>query len=118
MQFGDNQFHIDPGPGSLNMAKNYGINLRANTALLVSHNTINHANDINAVLSAMTHGGFDKRGVLVAANNVINSTETSSPYLRDYYKNCIERFIYKSFKYSCRNEPSSPYGYNYICIIT
>lgn len=93
MQFGENQFHIDPGPGSLVMAKNCGINLRANTALLVSHNHLNHANDVNAVISAMTYNGFDKKGVLVADNTVINGSEKSKPYLRDFYKGCLERYI-------------------------
>lgn len=93
LQFGENQFHIDPGPGSLVMAKNCGVNLRANTALLISHNHLNHANDVNAVISAMTYDGFDKKGVLVANNDVINGSEKSKPYLRDFYKGCLERFI-------------------------
>ncbi len=75
------------------MAKQYGINLRANTSLFVSHNHLNHANDINAVISAMTYNGFDKKGVLVANNEVINGTEKSKPYLRDFYKNCLEKYI-------------------------
>ena len=49
LQIGDDQFHIDPGPGSLVMAKQAGINLRANTAVVVTHNHLNHCNDINAV---------------------------------------------------------------------
>lgn len=75
------------------MAKNCGVNLRANTALLVSHNHLNHANDINAVISAMTYNGFDKKGVLVANNAVINGAEGDAPYLKGFYKNCLERFI-------------------------
>ncbi len=75
------------------MAKSCGINLRANTAVFVSHNSLNHANDINAVISAMTYDGFDKRGILVANNNSINSSEKDTPYLREFYKNCLERFI-------------------------
>jgi ribonuclease BN (tRNA processing enzyme) len=93
LQFGENQFHIDPGPGSLVMAKQCGVNLRANTALLVSHNHLNHANDVNAVISAMTYNGFDRRGVLVANNTVVNGNGKSPPYLREFYKNCLERFI-------------------------
>lgn len=93
LQFEDNQFHIDPGPGSLVMAKNCNVNLRANTALLVSHNHLNHANDINAVISAMTYEGFDKKGVLVANNAVVNGNEKSKPYLMEFYKNCLEKFI-------------------------
>ena len=75
------------------MAKNCGVNLRANTALLVSHNHLNHANDVNAVISAMTYNGFDKKGVLVANNTVINGSEKSKPYLREFYKNCLEKYI-------------------------
>ena len=93
LQIGDDQYHIDPGPGSLVMAKETGINLRANTALFVTHNHINHANDINAVIDAMTYGGFDKKGVLVANNTVINGSAHYQPFLQKYYRNCLERFI-------------------------
>ena len=89
----DDQFHIDPGPGSLIMAKETGINLRANTALFVTHSHINHCNDINAVIDAMTYGGFDKKGVLVANNTVINGSENHKPFLQKYYRDCLERFI-------------------------
>ena len=93
LQVGDDQFHIDPGPGSLVMAKETGINLRANTALIVSHNHINHCNDINAVIDAMTYSGFDKKGVLVANNTVINGSEHYTPFLQKYYRDFLERFI-------------------------
>ncbi|MDP6600597.1 MAG: MBL fold metallo-hydrolase, partial [Candidatus Woesearchaeota archaeon] len=59
LQINDDQYHIDPGPGALVMAKETGVNLRANTALFVTHNHLNHCNDINAVIDAMTYGGFD-----------------------------------------------------------
>ena len=93
LQIGDDQFHIDPGPGALVMAKETGVNLRANTALLISHNHINHCNDVNAVIDAMTYGGFDKKGVLVANNTVINGSEHYTPYLQKYYRDFLERFI-------------------------
>lgn len=93
LQVDDNQFHIDPGPGSLTMAKEVGVNVRANTALLVSHNHLNHCNDVNAVIDAMTYAGFDKKGVLIGNNNVINGSQNQVPFLQEYYKNCLERFI-------------------------
>jgi len=93
LQVDDDQFHIDPGPGALVMAKETGVNLRANTALFVTHNHINHCNDINAVIDAMTYGGFDKKGVLVANNTVINGSEHYTPYLQKYYRDFLERFI-------------------------
>jgi len=93
LQINDDQFHIDPGPGALGMAKEAGINLRANTALFVSHNHLNHCNDINAVIDAMTYGGFDRKGVLVANNTVINGNENHAPFLQKYYRDFLERFI-------------------------
>jgi len=75
------------------MAKETGINLRANTALFVTHNHLNHCNDINAVISAMTYGGFDKKGVLVANNTVINGSLNHEPFLRKFYRDCLERFV-------------------------
>lgn len=93
LQFGEYQFHIDPGPGSLNIAKQVGVNIRANTAIFVSHNHLNHANDVNAVISAMTYDGFDKKGILVGNNPVVNGSENGPPYLREFFKNCLERFI-------------------------
>lgn len=81
------QFHIDPGPGSLVKAKQYELNLRENTALFVSHSHINHSNDTNSVIAAMTHNGDDKRGVLIT-NQVVNDE-----VLIDYYKNCLERVM-------------------------
>ena len=45
LQVEDLQFHIDPGPGSLAKAKQFGVNLHNNTAVLVSHAHMNHCND-------------------------------------------------------------------------
>ncbi len=90
LQFDDMQFHIDPGPGSLVRAAQNDINLRANTAVFTTCNHINHCNDINAVINAMTYGGFDKRGVLVAANSVVNG---DGSYLTDFHKRCLEKII-------------------------
>ncbi len=93
LQVDEDQYHIDPGPGSLVMAKEADINLRANTALFLSNDSINNCNDINAVIDAMTYHGFDKKGVLVANNTVINGSESQHPVLRKFYRDCLERFI-------------------------
>lgn len=90
LQIGELQFHIDPGPGALVRAAQHEINLRANTAVFATCNHVNHCNDLNAVISAMTYGGFDKRGILVASNSVING-QTS--YITDFHKKCLEKII-------------------------
>ena len=75
VQVEDHQFHIDPGPGALTSAVSCGINLRATTAVFVSHNHIYHCNDVNALIDAMTYSGFDKKGVLISNSTVVNGAE-------------------------------------------
>lgn len=87
------QFHIDPGPGSLSMAAMNELNPRENTAILVSNNNIISCNDVNAVIDAMTYSGFDKIGILVGNETLINGTENVKPYLTDFYKSCLEKYI-------------------------
>ncbi|MBA3064437.1 hypothetical protein FP803_03285 [Candidatus Woesearchaeota archaeon] len=89
----DMQFHIDPGPGALVRAEQYDVNLRENTCILISHNHLNHTNDINAVISAMTHAGLDKKGVLISNRTVISGDNNTDTILLNFYKNCLERYI-------------------------
>lgn len=93
MQVDGNQFHIDPGPGAVVYAKQNSVNLRENTAILISHAHLGHCNDVNAVIDAMTYSGFDKQGVLVANQTVINGTEEIKPYLTEYHRNCVEKMM-------------------------
>lgn len=87
------QFHIDPGPGALVQAKKYNVNLRENTVVLVSHAHINHCNDVNAVLAAMSHNKLDTKGVLIANDTLINGDEKTRPYITEFHKDCVERII-------------------------
>lgn len=93
LQINDNQFHIDPGPGALVRAVEYGVKLRANTSVLVSHTHLRHCNDVNAVIDAMTYRGFDKKGVLVCNKTLMNGEKDYQPYLLKFYRDCLERFI-------------------------
>ncbi|MBU0665844.1 MAG: MBL fold metallo-hydrolase [Nanoarchaeota archaeon] len=93
LKFNDNQFHLDPGPGAIIKAKDYGINLRENTAIFVSHNHINHVNDLNAIISAMTYSGMDKHGVLVCDEETLHGSENDYPGLKKHSKAMLERFI-------------------------
>lgn len=93
IQHDEIQLHINPGPGSTVRAIQYGVNLRANTALLVSDSSLLNCNDINAVIDAMTLGGFDKKGVLIANNTVVNGSEMTKACLTDKHKNYVEKAI-------------------------
>ncbi len=41
----------------------------------------------------MTYSGFDQKGVLISNHTFVNGAEGYKPYLSDYYKNFLERFI-------------------------
>ena len=93
LDFDGTQFHVDPGPASLLMAKAASVNLRENTAVFVTGNDMLRANDVNAVISAMTHEGLDKIGVLVCPSSVAEEKENSQPFLNREHKNFLERMI-------------------------
>ncbi len=87
------QFLIDPGPGCLGMMARHSINPREITALLVSHAHMNHCNDANAALSAMTLMGHDRKGVLICAPTLIKGTKRIQPVIPPYYQQFAERII-------------------------
>lgn len=93
LQVEDLQFHFDPGPGALVQASKCGVNLRNNTALLVTHNHINHCNDINAVIDTMTYSWMERRGVLLASKSVVHNTDNSHPYLTRHHQKLVEKLI-------------------------
>ena len=93
IQQDDLQFQIDPGPGALVRANEHGISVRANTAVIVTKNHIHHCNDVNAIIDAMTYKGLDKKGVLVSTESLILGTEKERPYLTEFHKSLLEKFI-------------------------
>lgn len=90
---GETQLHIDPGPGSLSAAAAYGIKIRENTAVLCSNNSLLSANDVNAVIDAMTYSGFDKHGVLVASTTVVHGSASEQRFLHEQLSEYLERVI-------------------------
>ncbi|MCK5107178.1 MAG: MBL fold metallo-hydrolase [Nanoarchaeota archaeon] len=91
LQMDGMQFIIDPGPGCLTRCADYGINIRNTVAVFVTHNHINHANDVNAVISAMTYNGLDKKGVLISNKTSFNGDENMRPMINEYTKRLVEK---------------------------
>lgn len=89
----NDQYIMDPGPGTLVRAAEQKVNLRNTTGILVSHNHLNHSHDTNAVISAMTHGGLDTYGVLVCSKTVLNGNEDMYPTVSKYHRRALERTI-------------------------
>lgn len=59
---------VDPGPGSLVRCAASKPKLDPTTldAVILTHRHLDHANDINVMIEAMTEGGFKKRGIVFA----------------------------------------------------
>jgi ribonuclease BN (tRNA processing enzyme) len=91
--YNDIQFHIDPGPGTLCKAAEFGIHVRNTTAIIVTSNDINQCNDVNALIEAMTYCGLDRKGVLVGTESLFNCTEKSEPYLTKFHRSLPEKLI-------------------------
>jgi phosphoribosyl 1,2-cyclic phosphodiesterase len=76
------QIHVDPGPGAL---------VRALSALppcepleldaiALSHKHLDHAGDVNAMIEAMTQGGWRRRGALLAPRDAFEGEPVILPY--------------------------------------
>jgi len=92
IQAEDLQFHLDPGPGALNKAKEYNINPNHTSAILISHKHINHCNDSNAVIEAMTHSGLEHRGIILASKSIVQPID-GQPFITKYHQSLVERII-------------------------
>lgn len=65
---------IDPGPGSLVRCASSRPKLDPGKldACLLTHRHLDHSNDINVMIEAMTEGGFKKRGVIFCPEDAIS----------------------------------------------
>lgn len=84
---------VDPGPGSLIYANKAALNVRELTAVIATHNHINHCSDSNALVNAMTHAGLDRRGVFMGSKSVVSGSDDETPILTNFHKQCVEKCI-------------------------
>lgn len=109
MRFGDTQIHVDPGPGALVRALSQMPPCVPNdlSALILSHKHLDHSNDINIMIEAMTSGGFRRRGVLLAPPDALQGEPVVFPYAQRF----VERI-------EPLHERSGPYRVNDVEIFT
>lgn len=77
---------IDPGPGSIVRCSTAKPKLNpANLeGIILTHKHLDHANDINVMIEAMTEGGFKKRGVVFCPGDAINEDSIILKYARNF----------------------------------
>lgn len=82
MRFGSTQIHVDPGPGALVRALSHvpPCNPRELDAIALSHKHLDHSADVNALIEAMTSGGFRRRGTVLAPADAFDDGPVVLPY--------------------------------------
>jgi phosphoribosyl 1,2-cyclic phosphodiesterase len=91
MRFGGTQIHVDPGPGALVRALSHvpPCNPRELDAIVLSHKHLDHSGDVNAMIEAMTAGGFRPRGAVLAPRDALDEEPVVLPYAQRF----VERVV-------------------------
>jgi len=73
---------IDPGPGSIVRcsASRPKLNPAKLDAIILTHKHLDHSNDINVMIEAMTEGGFKKRGIVFCPQDAIGEDSVILKY--------------------------------------
>lgn len=76
------QIHVDPGPGALVRATSAvpPCDPTQLDAIVLSHKHLDHANDVNVMIEAMTTGGWRRRGALLAPHDAFEGEAVILPY--------------------------------------
>jgi phosphoribosyl 1,2-cyclic phosphodiesterase len=82
-------FLIDPGPGSLTrcLSSKPKLNPMDLDGIILTHRHIDHSNDINILIEAMTNGGFKKKGIIFAPSDALDE----DPVIFKYVRNHVEK---------------------------
>lgn len=86
MSVSGTNLYIDPGPGALVrcISSRPRLDPTALDGILLTHKHLDHSNDVNVMIEAMTDGGFKKRGVLFAPRDALEEDPVIFRYVRDY----------------------------------
>ncbi|MCD6134198.1 MAG: MBL fold metallo-hydrolase [Candidatus Omnitrophica bacterium] len=76
---------IDPGPAALLRALRARpkLNPEKLSGVILTHKHIDHSNDVNIIVEAMTEGGFKKRGMLFAPRDCWRKGGVIFDYIKD-----------------------------------
>jgi phosphoribosyl 1,2-cyclic phosphodiesterase len=86
LNYRSTNLYIDPGPGALVRIRetNGRLDPARLDGILLTHMHLDHANDVNVLIEAMTEGGFKKRGVLYCPADAVGKDHVVLRYVRKY----------------------------------
>jgi len=76
---------IDPGPGALVrcLSSRPKLDPKDLEGIILTHRHLDHANDINIMIEAMTNGGFKKKGAVFAPADALEGDPVIFKYVRE-----------------------------------
>ncbi len=76
---------IDPGPGALLrcLSSRPKLDPQDLEGIILTHRHLDHSNDINIMIEAMTNGGFKKKGVVFAPGDALEGDPVILKYARE-----------------------------------
>jgi phosphoribosyl 1,2-cyclic phosphodiesterase len=91
LSLNDTTVLIDPGPGTLVKfaSSKPKLNPAQLDAIVLTHKHLDHSNDVNVMIEAMTEGGFKPRGVLLCPNDALS--DKGNAVVLNYYKGLLDR---------------------------
>jgi phosphoribosyl 1,2-cyclic phosphodiesterase len=115
---------IDPGPGSLIrcLSSKPKLNPKDLDGIILSHKHIDHSNDINIMIEAMTDGGYHKKGIVFAPKEAFSNDPVILNYIKNYLEDTVilnEKNSYKigniTFDSPIKNihHGAEGYGFNF-----
>jgi len=85
LNLSDTNIFIDPGPGALLrcLSSKPKLNPADLDGIILTHRHLDHSNDINIMIEAMTNGGFKKKGVVFAPKDALEKDPVILYHVRD-----------------------------------
>jgi phosphoribosyl 1,2-cyclic phosphodiesterase len=84
LEDGDTRISLDPGPGAIVQYAKRKVEMTKLNAIVLSHRHLDHSNDVNVMIEAMTEGGFRHRGQLFCPSDALEGDPVVLRYLRQF----------------------------------
>ena len=84
LEEGNTRISLDPGPGAVVQYAKRKVDLTKLDAIVISHRHLDHSNDVNVMIEAMTDGGFRHRGRLFCPSDALDGDPVVLKYLRNF----------------------------------
>ncbi|MBM4334246.1 MAG: MBL fold metallo-hydrolase [Deltaproteobacteria bacterium] len=115
--------YMDPGPGALVrcLASKPKLDPTKLDGILLSHKHLDHSGDTNAMIEAMTEGGYRRRGILFAPEDAMEEDPVVFRYVRSYLERVEvlqenENYSIENLKFSTAKRhvhSVETYGFNF-----